>query len=371
MTLLSLAWKNLTRRLTRSLLSALGIALAVGSAIALTALSAGISSSVEEGVDERGASLVVSQRGKVDIFGGNLAEALGPAIARVPGVAGVTGELLLFTASTEGRHVLVAGWPAEADSWAKVPLASGRLPVAGAREVIVGDTLADNMDLKVGATLDLFEESFTVVGITRYRSVLNRSLATLPLADMQEAAGRPGRVTGFYVRLTPGLDADRRAAVTAGLLAVGPVAVSGTQEVLDADRNVRVLRAVSSAVSLIALITAALNVLNTLLISVQERTREIGVLSALGWSDGLVVRLILIEGAILGLVGCVAGVGLGVLGSLGFSKIPTIGTYIMFHPTAGAILPPLGMALALCVVGSLYPALRAVRLMPAEALRAV
>jgi putative ABC transport system permease protein len=372
MTLFGLALRSMARRSTRTILTMLGIALAVGSAIALFALAGGIKQSTDEGLDERGASLVVTQRGITDLFGSSLPEALEGALKAVPGVAGVSGELIQFWSLPEGRHILTTGWSRDSFAWPTVPLAAGRLPVHdGTREVVIGESLSQALGKGIGDTLSLFDEDFTVVGISRYKAAFNRGVAIMPLGAMQDAAVRPGRVTVFHIRHDRGLGASGIETLMQALGKAGPVTVSTTREVLDGDRNMQVLEAVSLAVSLIALLTAALNVFNTLLISVSERTREIGMLAAIGWSDRLIVRLILTEGMLLGAAGCVLGVGLGMLLSRGFRAIPTIGNYLSFNPSAEAILPPLAAALVLCLIGSLYPAIRATRLHPADALRAV
>jgi putative ABC transport system permease protein len=128
------------------------------------------------------------------------------------------------------------------------------------------------------------------------------------------------------------------------------------------------MNAVSRAISIIAMAMAVMNVLNTLLMTIQERTREIGIVTAIGWSDRLIMSSIVIEGLMMCAVGCVFGVILGYLASSLFQFVPTIGEYIQFRPTLGLIVPTLAAAFVLCAIGALYPAWRAVRLNPAEAL---
>lgn len=368
MTLTRFALANLLRRPARTALTVLGIALAIGTAVALLALGRGITDSVARGLDEHGAELMVAQRGATEIISARLPEAFGARIAAVPGVGSVAAELYAFAAVAGGRQLLLAGWSEGSPAWARVPLAAGRLPRAGARELLLGDTLATALSAGVGARIELFEEAFEVVGITRYATAMNRGLAVLPLAALQAAALRPGQVTAFAVRAAPGAD---RAAVAAAIAAALPVTVSDTRELLEDDRNVAILRAVSRAVSVVALAMGALSLLGTLLMSVQERTREIGMIAAMGWSDGRIVALIVLEGLLLGVAGCVGGVMVGLGASAMFGAIPAIGGFVAFTPNAADLALPLLLALPLCVAGAAYPAWRAVRLMPAEALRRV
>lgn len=366
MTLLGFAFANLRRRPARSLLTILGISLAIGTAVALMALGRGITDSVGRGLNERGAELVVGQRNATDIGSARLPEAMGRDIAALPGVAGVNPELFGFALAEGGRQVLVAGWSPGALAWDRMPLAAGRLPRAGQREVVLGDTLAESLGARVGSRIEMYEEPFEVVGISRYGTALNRGLAVMPLDVMQDGAMRHGVVTGFWVRVAPGAD---RARLRAGIEAALPVRVFEPQEMLEGDRNVTVLRAVSSAVSSIALVMGALNLFGTLLMSVQERTREIGMIAAMGWTDGRIVALIMIEGLVLGVFGCLGGVAVGLLASSAFGSLPAIGAVISFTPTASDLALPLLLALPLCAVGAAYPAWRAVRMLPADALR--
>jgi putative ABC transport system permease protein len=150
--------------------------------------------------------------------------------------------------------------------------------------------------------------------------------------------------------------------------ALGRVSVSMTSEVLAKDRNFQTMNAVSHAISIIALAMAVMNVLNTLLMTIQERTREIGIVTAIGWSDRLIMGSIVMEGLVMCAAGCAAGVVLGFLASFLFQAMPTIGEYIQFKPTLGLIVPTVAAAFVLCAIGSLYPAWRAIRMNPAEAL---
>jgi putative ABC transport system permease protein len=90
---------------------------------------------------------------------------------------------------------------------------------------------------------------------------------------------------------------------------------------------------------------------------------------AIGWSRLGTMASIVMEGALIGSCGCALGVAFGYAASLLFSSMPMIGDYISFHPTVAMLAPTLAASVALCVLGSLYPAWRATSLSPSEALR--
>jgi len=101
----------------------------------------------------------------------------------------------------------------------------------------------------------------------------------------------------------------------------------------------------------------------------QERTREIGIFAAIGWSNWRIMMSIVIEGIMLCVIGCVVGVMLSFLAAFAFPHIPAIGNLISFRPSVRLVTPVVAAAFVLCVFGSLFPAWRAVRMVPAEALR--
>jgi putative ABC transport system permease protein len=125
----------------------------------------------------------------------------------------------------------------------------------------------------------------------------------------------------------------------------------------------------SAATILIAGLVGALGVLNTMLMSVNERTREIGVLLALGWRRSRVVLLILMESMAVTSAGGVIGVALGALGVFVLEHMALLRGKIDGVFTPGLILAALGLSIGLGVAGGLYPALRAARMSPNAALR--
>lgn len=372
MNLVGLAARNLRRRPVRSLLSILSIAIAIGCALALFAITRSIEDSTREGMNEIGDDIIVTQRGATDLFGGFLPQTISDAIGHIPGIARVSGELLMFAPSEKSRHVLAVGWPEDSYLWKGVPLREGRTPLPVENHVaILGDNVAEGLGKSVGDTIELFGDKFRVVGVAKYASVVNRGVVLVPLADLQEATYRQRQISMVHVIFNRNLATAEIARVKNAIEQTGRVTVSTASEVLQNDRNFSILKAVSLAVSLIALGMGVLNVLNSLLMATQERTREIGIVAAIGWTDAQIMTSIVVEGLVMCAIGSIVGIVLSFFAALSFPMIPTIGNYIAFKPSLGLILPTIAVAFVLCLIGSLYPAWRAIRLPPAVALKHV
>jgi putative ABC transport system permease protein len=372
MNLAGLARRNLARRPVRTCLSILGIALAVGSALALMSLSHSIQDGMREGINEMGDDLVVTQKGASDIFGGFIPERTIERVASLPGVTRASGELFMFAPSADGSSVLAQGWPDTSYLWKKVPLREGRVPDSGEHGVaVLGDAAAAALGKKLGDDIVILGDTFKIIGIANYTTTINRGVTLLPLTDLQKISHRPEQVTMIHLNVARGGAAGELKQVKNAIEALGELSVSTANEMLDKDRNFAILDAVSLAISIIAIVMGAIYVLNALVMATQERTREIGIFAAIGWSQRRIMASIVVEGILMCVIGCALGLALSFIAALVFPYIPAIGNLVSFRPSTRLIILVLMAAFVLCVLGSLLPAWRAVRMLPAEALRRI
>ena len=213
-------------------------------------------------------------------------------------------------------HVLASGWAEDSFFWQNVPLEEGRQPQRGERKVaLMGIDLARALQKHAGDTIGLLGEPFQIVGITRFNSVINRNLVVVPLTDLQELTFRPGALTFLSIKLAHPEDPAEVDRVSKAIEAASDLSATKSENVLRNDSMIGLLRAVSAAMAWVALLMGVLMVLNTLLMVVLERTREIGILAAIGWSRGRIMVAIVIEGFILSAIGSAAGIVIGVAGS--------------------------------------------------------
>jgi len=353
------------------MLTIAGIAVAVASFVALTGMSRALEGGWVRSLVERDTHLMGLRKGAVEILTTTLDETLTAPMKQVSGVRDVAGELVDLVTLPTGQAVLMTGWPAGSFLWQTLPLREGRVPAADEeRWVVVGEPMADHLGVRVGDTLSIRGAPFTVAAISRPKAVLNRHALVAPLRAMQRLLDRSGRVTVFNVRVERPDDPAAVADVRARLSARFPD-VTFTESGAVAQQNdiLGMLRAVAWGTSTIALLMGFLAVLNTLLMAVTERSREIALLSAMGWAQERVLWLILLEGLILALAGSGLGAVAGIGALHGISRHPSLQAFLEIQVGPALVWEVVAAGVALGGLGGLYPAWRAVRQPPAEVLQ--
>ena len=190
------------------------------------------------------------------------------------------------------------------------------------------------------------------------------------LAQAQRLNDKPGKVNILNIKLdTSATEADA-AAIRDGVRQSMPgFAAITSGQLVQQNAIVRISKAMSAATILIAGLVGALGVLNTMLMSVNERTQEIGVLLALGWRRQRVMLLILLESVAVASAGGVLGIALGAGGVRVLEHLALLRGKIDGLFTPGLIFAAFALAVMLGILGGLYPAMRASRMSPNAALR--
>ncbi len=371
MNFLALPAKNLRRHKTRSALTALGIAIALAGMLSLVGLARGLERSWVVFLESKGTHILGLKKGAIDTLAAAFDESLAERLKQTPGVAGVTAGLGEMADLETGQMVFLAGWPLGSDFWKRLALTEGKTPNAADPEsVVLGEALARALGKKPGDSLELSGREFRIAGITRQASVLDDRSVMIPMRPMQQLLGREGKVSGFHIRVREPEKAGEIDRVRDRLAAAYPeMSFVETVEVGRDTQLMRLLRAIAWSSSTIALGMAFVAVLNTLLMAVMERTREFGLLAAVGWRTGRVMALVILDGLMLAAAGSVAGIGMGLACLRWIASHPKLGGMFQPQVTAGLILDAVGMALLLGLLGGLYPAWRATRLSPMELLR--
>jgi putative ABC transport system permease protein len=241
-------------------------------------------------------------------------------------------------------------------------------PISALDEVSLGGLAARTFKKQRGDTLDIGGRTFRIVSIFNTGVVIYDAAIAMHLKTLQGMLGRTGQVTAFFLDLRPG--ADTRT-VSKRLEQRHPelVAISNAAEYRKVDLGIEMSRSAVWAVTLTAVIIGSVMVLNTMWMSVLERTREIGVLRAVGWSRRRVLAAVLIEALSVGAAAWVVGAALGVLLAKSIVLMPVVAQFLRPRFAVTHFALAVGAALLLSVIGGALPAWRAARISPAEALR--
>ena len=187
------------------------------------------------------------------------------------------------------------------------------------------------------------------------------------LRDAQRLFGQPRKVSFVGVRLAR--SAPGRAMIAEIEARFPAISLSKASEFAEDLSDMQMMQASTWGIALMALVVGGLGMTNTMVMSVMERTREIGVLRALGWRKRRVLWMIVRESVALSLLGSGVGVACGIVLGLALNLVPAIQGFLRLQYSVGLFAQAFGTALLLGAVGGVYPAWRASRLQPVEALR--
>jgi ABC-type antimicrobial peptide transport system permease subunit len=365
--------KNLLRRKTRTALTVLGICVGVTAIIALGALADGFKAGYGSMITGSKADLVLSQPDAMDVSYSAVDESVGPELEAMPEVEAASGMLEGLTQAEGEPLFIVFGYSADSFMLDRFRVKEGvGLYEHVPRElrgtpVLLGSAAAEVMDKQVGDTLRVTSTTYRIVGIYETGDAFEDSAALLRLDDAQELLGKDRQVSLFYIRLKdPGL----RSRLEERTVRQWPdLKLSGTTEFADKQSMQAILQAFAWVIGGLAIVIGGVGMLNAQLMAVFERTREIGVLRAMGWSRRRVLGMILGESVLVCLAGGVLGILLGWLLLLGLSQVTVLMGTRTGNIGFGLIAQAMLVVLVMGLVGGLYPAWRASRLAPVEALR--
>jgi putative ABC transport system permease protein len=370
MTLLQLTLKNLSRRRVRTALTIMGIGLGIGAVVALLGLAWGLEASWTDAYKVRKTDLVVRRSG-----GGLIAQpfpdSASEQVAQIPGVSHVASLLTEVLSIESVPMMVVSGRQWQSFLWENLKIVSGRLPKDATEKVVVLGTLAAEMlEKKPGDKITIEIDEFEVVGIADGGAVVENGAIMISLPLLQDIMQKDKMVNFINVRLDP-KSRDPHTVSQVIQQHIPGCRVDIADEVLSQSDGVKTFKAMNWGTSIIALLVGTFGVMNTMFMSVFERTREIGILLALGWKRSRILRMILLESVTLcfaaGIVGIVAGIALLKILTL----MPWMQGRIEPQITVELLSLALGLAIAVGVASGLYPALHCTRINPSLAIRQV
>lgn len=379
--------QNMLRRRLRTLVTILGVAIAVSALFSLMSFQRGYQAGMQGELDRLGAHVLVVPKGcpydaaSIALHGASwpcyLKESYLAQVRTTEGVALAAPLLMNALYDAQGEQAVYLGAEPELPAVKKGWHIQGRFPTQG-MECLVGATVAQHSKLKLGQTFALPAldgQSGQVVGILEPTQGADDTFIYLPLSTAQNLFKRPHQLTHVLVRLS---DPDQLDKVVAGLRGCEAGMDMNIVPLAHLFRSIQGLvsstRALLLCVLIVALLVAGAGVSNTILMAVTERTREIGVMRAVGASRTDVFRLIWLEAMQVCVTGGVVGVLIALLGS---GQVENwLRARLPFSPTTALVHLEWSVA-ALCLLGAmilgsvsgLLPAWRAARLSPVESIQ--
>ena len=376
MRFISLILKNPFRNKTRSFLSIVGIAIGIATIVALGLITTGMEQSVQTTMNEGGAEITVMNI--TSIGSGTMDSSLIDELTNITNVSRTAGVL----SATDQNFIDMAASPDGSSSSRSTTLyginlndldlggitdVNGSLFEEGSKEAIVGKQYAELHNVTVGDNISALGSEFEIVGTFETGNVMSDSAVYVSLETLDDMTGAEGKVSQILVKTDEGVD-DSAVADTIEDKYENLTTITSEEMASMLDNVLGILDAVSLAISGLAIIVGAIGIVNTMVMSVYERTKEIGVLKAVGWKSSKILKMVIGETLVLttvsGIVGSAFGIliaeaGVRLLGDTDFALGYSPSTFILAF----------GITIIVGILGGIYPAYKASRLAPTEALR--
>ncbi|EDN7759670.1 FtsX-like permease family protein [Listeria monocytogenes] len=394
---MKMAWKQLKASKLRSFLTMLGIIIGVASVILLVSLGNGVTQEVDDQMGDLGSNLITVVNSSVNPNDKYTYDEV-MKYQNIDGVKSVSPELsgqVNATFDYKSSSNKVIGTNDQYKAARSLEMKEGRflLPIDteyGQKVAVIGSTVASDLfgfGDPIGETIRLNGMPYKVVGVLKEKgaSMMGSSddQIFIPISSAQRLL-KDTNVRTIYVetksaedvdfvvntlesRLAIKFDDEKEQEKNASSAQMGPsYQVINQQEILNAFNTISTtLTTALGAIAAISLVVGGIGIMNIMLVSVSERTREIGIRKALGAKKRAILLQFLIESIVISVCGGVIGIIIGVSGALIFGSVAGISSGI----TAGTIIFSFVFSLCIGVIFGIAPANKASKLRPIDALR--
>ena len=379
--------RELSRRKLRTTLTILGITIGIWTLVVFSSMANKINGFVGSGSDFYAGKIIVTDG---ESFGTSpMRLDATEAIAALDGVAAVDPQVqVLWNVDGSGANFaipkMVIGLIPGADAGLgfEMELATGRMLAAddSGNVVVLGSDLAKEYGVAAGGTVEIHGQTFDVVGTFLPTLTAPDTTGLVPLATAQqlylatlpplvaEAVVAEDLANQIVVYPEPGADIDVVAtAIEATVENSATLTGAEFDEVIGS--STAIFNAIIIGVAVISLVVGGLSVINTMAMSVAERTREIGIKRAIGGPRGRIIRELVSEAGLIGLIGGLLGLGLGAVVVVLANEAGRASGTVLFDLTPSTAVFAVAFSTILGMLAGIIPAWSAARLDPVSALR--
>ena len=372
--MLDIAFRNTRRQKTRSILTIMGILIGIAAIVALGSMSEGINYMVEKQMETMVGKIMVTEKGASMFTGYSDSEISYDQLDDLRDMPGVKNVIpLIFHVMGAGgmqfrQPDMAIGIAPEHQGFfkgEKVGMHEGReLEEGDSGVAIAGKMYAENHQIEVGDYVTVEDEDFYIVGVVEKTDNGDIDYSVMiPLDELNDVLEMD---TYPFVFVVPeDLDAVEDLGEDIKDTYEDFDVITGKEMARTVGEMMSNIRLFTFGIGAIAAIVGGLGVMNTMIMAVLERKREIGVFKAIGATNRMVLKQFMIESALLSLIGGATGILLGAAGSLLVGTATPIAPIVTLPLIGGALL----FALLLGLFGGIYPAMKAAKLDPVEALR--
>jgi len=382
--LYNISLNNLRRRKGKVIFLVSGLLIGIATIVTLITITQSMSRDVEDRLDRFGANIVMTPRsenlslsyGGISVGGVNYetVEFLESELTNIRSIKnsqnlGIVAPKVLGPWELDGKRVLLMGADLQTELSLKTWWQFKGMPTGNPDELIVGSESARIFNLDLGQTIKLGKDEFVVSTILHPTGGPEDGIIMGDLHRFQNVLGKPGRVS--MVEISAFCRGCPITEITLQIAEKFPNAkvTALKQAVMSKMQSIEMIKSFYG-VAVLVIFIGSLLVFVTMMGSVNERTREIGIFRAIGFRQGHIMQIILLEALVVGLIGGLLGYLIG--NGIAWLAIPFIiqeSTLSNLDVTLGGV--SLILSVALSLLASLYPAVKASRMDPSSALRAL
>lgn len=364
MSFLKLILKNPFRNRSRALLSILGIGIGIITIIALGAITNGLVESAESTLHAGGTDFIVMSPDGTE----SIDPEWNSKIKNISGVSSVTSVYNSALMMEGSGYLSLQGRDPSTINELKIKIINGTNFKNNSNEIIIGKIAMERYNKTVNDTIHTNGEKWKIVGVFESGDPNIDTESFGSLANIQKFMDDEDKISGLYVKVSRGADVEKITKNIDNKYGENITAVSSISD-LESNNNVMsMLNGAKWGISLLAILVGGIGIINTMIMSVFERTREIGVLKSVGWSSRRIIVMIVGESIVITLLAGIFGSIMGVVLVEGIAATGMLEGMVPVF-SINIFLEAMLISLIVGIIGGLYPAIKASKLPPTEALR--